>query len=78
MGYALFAQRKVVLTGQINSVSLQQTQRSNEQYNLATRTLSLNQQLSSLQVSQSTELADLYASLSSANDSDTRASINAQ
>ncbi|MCD7879193.1 MAG: hypothetical protein LUG16_04585, partial [Candidatus Gastranaerophilales bacterium] len=78
MGYALFAQRKVVLTGQINSVSLQQTQRSNEQYNLATRTLSLNQQLSSLQVSQSTELADLYTSLSSANDSDTRASINAQ
>ena len=43
MGYALFAQRKVQLTGQLNAVSLQQTQRSNEQYLLATNTLSLQQ-----------------------------------
>ena len=45
MGYALFAQRKVCLTIQLNMVQLQQTQRSNEQYLLATRTLSLQQQL---------------------------------
>ena len=45
MGYALFANRKVQVTGQINSVSLLQTQSSNEQYLLATNTLSLNQQL---------------------------------
>ena len=44
MGYALFAQRKVQLTGQLNLVQLQQTQRSNEQYALATHTLSLNQE----------------------------------
>jgi hypothetical protein len=60
MGYALFAQRKVQLTGNLNTVSLMQTQRSNEQYALATHTLSLNQELSSLQVSQSKELTDLY------------------
>lgn len=63
MGYALFAQRKVELTGHVNSVSLQQTQRSNEQYLLATNTLSLQQQMSSMQSSQSLELADLYKQL---------------
>ena len=66
MGYALFAQRKVCLTGQLNSVSLQQTQRSNEQYLLATQTLSLQQQLSSMQAAQSLELSDLYELLSHA------------
>ena len=60
MGYALFAQRKVMLTGQLNMVQLQQTQRSNEQYLLATRTLSLQQQLSSLQSSQALELSEMY------------------
>lgn len=60
MGYALFAQRKVQLTGQLNLVSLQQTQRSNEQYLLATQTLSLQQQMTSLQSAQSLELAELY------------------
>lgn len=60
MGYALFAQRKVELTGQLNSVSLQQTQRSNEQYLLATQSLSLQQQMSSMQAAQSLELSDLY------------------
>ena len=78
MGYALFAQQKVSLTGQINSISLQQTQRSNEQYNLATRSLSLQQKMSSLQVSQATELADLYSNLASASDSVQRDNINAQ
>ena len=60
MGYALFAQRKVCLTSQLNMVQLQQTQRSNEQYLLSTRTLSLQQQLSSVQSSQSLQLAELY------------------
>ena len=77
MGYALFAQRKVQLTGQLNSVSLQQTQRSNEQYKLATNTLSLQQQMSSIQSAQSLELAELYAQLASA-DSAGRDGINAQ
>lgn len=64
MGYALFAQRKIVLTGNLNSVSLQQTQRSNEQYLLATDSLSLQQQMTSLQASQSNVLAGLYEKLS--------------
>ena len=64
MGYALFAQRKVQLTGQLNLVQLQQTQRSNEQYLLATQTLSLQQQMTSLQSAQSLELAELYELLS--------------
>ena len=78
MSYALFAQRKLTLTGQLNCVSLQQTQRSNEQYQLATDTLSLQQQLSSMQASQAGELADLYGALASAGDSDERNKINAQ
>ncbi len=78
MGYALFAQRKVQLTGQVNSVSLQQTQRSNEQYILATNTLSLQQQMSSLQAAQSLELSELYAQLSQTTDTTRRANINDQ
>ena len=78
MGYALFAQRKVQLTGQLNLVSLQQTQRSNEQYLLATQTLSLQQQMTSLQSAQSLELAELYGELAETTDSDERASINAR
>ena len=78
MGYALFAQRKVQLTGQVNSVSLQQTQRSNEQYILATNTLSLQQQMSSLHAAQSLELSELYAQLSQTTDTTRRANINDQ
>ncbi len=78
MGYALFAQRKVVLDGQLNALELQQTQRSNEQYNLATQTLSLNQQMASMQASQSTELADKYEELAQADGEEARASINAE
>ena len=63
MGYALFAQRKLVLTGQINYVSLQQTQRSNEQYILASNTLSLQQQLTSMQSSQALQLSRYYEEL---------------
>ena len=77
MGYALFAQRKLVLTGSLNSVSLQQTQRSNEQYMLATNTLSLQAQLSSMQAAQATELVDQYEELAETTDSDKRESINA-
>ena len=78
MGYALFAQRKVVLDGQLNALELQQTQRSNEQYNLATQTLSLNQQMASMQASQSTELADKYEELANTEGEEGRAQVNAE
>lgn len=77
MGYALFAQRKLVLDGQLNNAQLQQTQRSNEQYKLATQTLSLQQQLTSMNASQSSELAAMYEDLAEAPDTDARNSINA-
>ena len=76
MGYALFAQRKLVLDGQLNNAQLQQTQRSNEQYKLATQTLSLQQQLTSMNASQSLELAGLYEKLSGQTDEKARATIN--
>ena len=78
MGYALFAQRKLFLDGQLNSVQLQQTQRGNEQFALATQHTSLQQQISSLGASESSELAELYAELSDASDTNVRNSINAQ
>ena len=77
MGYALFAQKKLVLSGVVNSVQLQQTQRADEQMALSTRTLSLQSRVTSIQSSQSAELGDLYTELASATDSDERASINA-
>lgn len=77
MGYALFAQRKLVLDGQLNNAQLQQTQRSNEQYALATQTLSLQQQLTSMNTSQSGELAGLYGDLAEAESEDARATVNA-
>ncbi|MBQ3642737.1 hypothetical protein II906_12550 [bacterium] len=63
MGYALFAQRKLMLTGSLNGLQLQQTQRSNEQLQLATSTLSLQKQLTSLQTAQANQLARLYEDL---------------
>ncbi len=78
MGYALFAQRKIALDGQLNNAQLQQTQRSNEQYALATQTLSLQQQLTSMNASQSGELAELYGQLAEASNEDARNTINAQ
>ena len=78
MGYALFAQRKLVLDGQLNSAQLQQTQRSNEQYALATQTLNLNQQLTSMSASQAGELAGLYEQLAEADGTTQRDRINAQ
>ena len=77
MGYALFAQKKLVLSGVVNSVQLQQTQRSDEQMALSTRTLSLQSRVTSIQSSQAAELGALYTELASATDSDERASINA-
>ena len=77
MGYALFAQKKLVLSGVVNSVQLQQTQRADEQMALSTRTLSLQSRVTSIQSSQSAELGALYTELASATDSDERASINA-
>lgn len=76
MGYALFAQRKLVLDGQLNNAQLQQTQRSNEQYKLATQTTSLQQQLTSMNAAQSLALADLYEQLSATTDTNVRDSIN--
>ena len=78
MGYALFAQRKLVLDGQLNNAQLQQTQRSNEQYKLATQTLNLQQELTSLNSSQSTELAKMYEDLANATDDNARASVQAK
>jgi len=78
MSYALFASRKLVLDGELNNAQLQQTQRSDDQYELATQTLSLQQQLTSMNSSQSGELADLYQQLSSASSTDERTDINAE
>ena len=75
--YTVFPLRRPPCTGSLNSVSLQQTQRSNEQYMLATNTLSLQAQLSSMQAAQATELADQYEELAETTDSTKRESINA-
>ena len=76
MGYALFAQRKVVLDGRLNAAQLQQTQKSNEQYLLATESLGLSQQMTSQTAAQSGELAELYKKLSETESSSGRDSIN--
>ena len=78
MSYALFSQRKLVLTGELNNLQLQQMQRSDEQYNLATQTSNLQQQLTSMNASQSNSLAAEYQKLAEADDENDRASINAQ
>ena len=78
MGYALFANRKLVLDSQLNSLQLQQQQRSNEQYQLATDNLSLQQQMSALSTAEANELKTLYEDLASANDENARAQIQAQ
>ena len=78
MGYALFAQRKLVLSNQISATELQQTQRSNEQYFLATQSSGLQQQLSSLLSSQALELEPLYEDLANAPDEKERARVQAQ
>lgn len=75
MGYALFSQRKLLLTSQLQSYQLQQTQRSNEQFIIATQQASLKQQLASLGASQAGELADLYEILADSDGSTERNSI---
>ena len=74
-GYALFAHKKLVLSGMINSVQLQQTQRSDEQMRLSTNTLTLKSRLSNIQASQTNELAKLYEQLSSSSNAYERAEI---
>lgn len=64
MGYALFAQKKLQITGHLNCIQLQHTQRSDEQFALATHTLGLQQQMTSMQAAQAGDLADLYKILS--------------
>lgn len=76
MSYALFAQKKLTLYGLIESVRLQQTQRADEQRALATRTLTLQSQVTNIQSSQSAQLGLLYNDLADADDSVTRQSIN--
>ncbi len=76
MSYALFAQRKVLLTGEINNLSLQQTQRSNEQLELATDTTTKQQQITEMQASQSKQLGDSYEKLAEAEDEQGRAAAN--
>ena len=78
MGYALFAQRKLVLDNQISATQLQQTQRSNEQYFLATQSSSLQQKLSSLLSSQALELEPLYKKLAESKDQNTRDQVQAE
>ena len=78
MSYALFAMRKQVLDSELNCAQLQQTQRSNEQYAVASNKAGLQQQLSSLTASFGHDMRELYGRLSSASDSDERASIQAE
>ena len=78
MAYALFGQDKIVLTGLLNNYQLQQTQRRDEQNELATDTLGLQQQMSSIQASQSIQLAGKYEDLANTTNETDRASKNAE
>lgn len=64
MGYAVFAQRKVVLTSRLNTYQLMEMQLDDRQYALATDQTDLQRQLSSINQAQSSELSGLYDSLS--------------
>lgn len=64
MGYAVFAQRKVVLTSRLNTYQLMEMQLDDKQYALATDQTDLQRQLSSINQAQSSELSGLYDSLS--------------
>ena len=76
MGYALFAQKKLALSGLINSVQLQQTQRSDEQLRLSTNTLTLQSKITNTQAGQSVQLGKLYEQLAAEDNSAARQSIN--
>ena len=71
MGYALFAQRKLALQGLINSVQLQQTQRSDEQSLLAKDSLDLQADITNLNFLEATELTKLYDKLAAASGNST-------
>ena len=68
MGYALFAQKKLVLCGLINSVQMQQAERSNEQLKLATNTMTLQSKMAKLQQNQAVQLSEVYEKLSNSVD----------
>lgn len=76
MGYALFAQRKLVLDSQLNTCEMQQMMKANSQMQLATQELGLNQQQTSLKAAQALQIADLYGQLAETKDSDQRQQIN--
>lgn len=78
MSYALFAQRKLLLTAELNSKQMQVSQRSDDQFKLATRSTNLQQQLTSMSSSQSGELSALYAELSEAAGTEDRDRVNAE
>lgn len=78
MGYALFAQRKLVLDAQLNAAQLQQTIKSNAQFALATRKLGLDQRMSSMKTGQAQQMAQYYEQLASTTDSTQRQTINDQ
>ena len=78
MSYALFAARKQIIDSQLMCAQLQQTQRSNEQFALATDKSDLQQKVSALSSSFSGQVAELYKKLTSTSDSSQRDSINAQ
>ena len=63
MAYALFAQKKLMYTGLINTVQNQQMQRSEEQMKIATNTLNLQTKISTLQDEQTNELQKWYEAL---------------
>ena len=77
-GYALFAQRKLLLKAKLNSIIIQQSQRSDEQMKLATQTLNLQEKIKTLQSSQSSQLSDLYKELSKAENQNERTKIYEQ
>ena len=78
MGYALFAQRKILLDYRLNTYQLMQTMKQNEQYRLATQKLGLGQQETSMKAGQALEMADLYDKLAAATEDEERDKINAE
>lgn len=63
MAYALFASSKLLYTGLMNAVSLQQSQRSTEQYNLATNKNSIQSQITDSNTTMADEKAEQYDKL---------------
>ena len=74
MAYALFAQKKLMYTGLINTIQNQQTQRADEQYKIATRTLNLQNKISAIQEGETEALAKCYEALTNLSTDGTKAS----